>query len=467
MKRNYLLLGAAALALGLSSCQKNNPAEAPQSEAEGTAYLSVRFNVPTEGWSRAESGDYNSIGEWEGNDNIESVDIYVISEGTNTVKVFNMDVNAEREGYQTDAWLVTPGTKTVYAVVNNGGAVKNALDGATAAQFEAKYKAAYALVEGGVVKGEFASKGTDGKDKIMMTGEPANITVPEGQTKEQALATPAKVEVRRLVAQVAVSTDMAEDGENGFKVEKDGTVLGHMTDLVWRPNQFETESYLLWNGVYTNSSAVKSPKFDATALTEESTLPTEGYSYYEGDAFAVRALGEGETINATWITGEGNNLKFITESTRGTYQRGNTAYVVVEGTFVPVAGGFKTGQLSEAGYTKGTTFYLSYSNNLLYLDKDAALADSQNSEENIKEYTNGKMYYYAWINPDKTNHLEWTKSPVVRNNIYNINVKKIMNYGDNDDVIDDPEKPLNDEETYMAAEVTVMSWGMHNYNVEF
>lgn len=89
------------------------------------------------------------------------------------------------------------------------------------------------------------------------------------------------------------------------------------------------------------------------------------------------------------------------------------------------------------------------------------------------------MYYIAYVNPDTNKPTTWKNAPVVRNNVYNVNVKKFSKLGlyhdpnnpdepdDPDQPDPDPDKPIKDTETYMAYEITVINWGVHSYDIEF
>ena len=75
-------------------------------------------------------------------------------------------------------------------------------------------------------------------------------------------------------------------------------------------------------------------------------------------------------------------------------------------------------------------------------------------------YTNGMTYYYVDIE-----HLGTAaaKYGVVRNHVYQIDIESIKGYGspiyDGDDfVVDKPEYPTEDEASYVAARINVLSW---------
>ena len=78
-------------------------------------------------------------------------------------------------------------------------------------------------------------------------------------------------------------------------------------------------------------------------------------------------------------------------------------------------------------------------------------------------YSDGQTYYQTDIQ-----HLGTTFG-VVRNHVYDIDIKSITGYGtpvvDLNYVIDTPEIPLEDEQTFVAAEINILSWRVVENNV--
>lgn len=524
MKLNKILsIGAIfALALGFASCDKNKSEEIDTPTQEGTTYMSVSFRLPA--GMRAEDQSFNGIGTWEGQDDFKNVDVYLVTDGATSVERQTLNNVTSAVGayqgpgtdgvYKTEAWKTTPGKKTVYVVVNNFGDVKTTLDNATVANFADEYKKAYAMLDNGKVKDSYA-KVESGKDIILMTGQPVELTVEEGKTKKEVEDSTdlnrAKVTVRRVVSRVSVTMNAALNYSKDTGVEiktTEGTevkVIGSLKDLSWTPMQYEQKSYLLWQ--------------DASEYTVDKVMSV-GYGYVPNNDFADEApkyydyTRKSEALeirtdftrknsqeDITYITGADNNMEFITETThaysagkgQSGYKRGNTTYVKVTGTFVPDEGTWAEGEQAkyEAELKTNPTpsIYWGATTGKFYFDKDTATTMNPVSEEAAKagkdgiiEFKAGKMYYFAWINPDVINNLEWNNSPVVRNNIYHINISGFKNVGlyrnpyDPEDPTDpdpddpdpkDPEDPLFDKETYMVTEVTVINWGMHSYDIEF
>ncbi|CQB90018.1 Uncharacterised protein [Chlamydia trachomatis] len=95
------------------------------------------------------------------------------------------------------------------------------------------------------------------------------------------------------------------------------------------------------------------------------------------------------------------------------------------------------------------------------------------------KYAGGICYYVAWLNPNKAK--EPIVSPVLRNNIYHVNITGMKRLGysgnpfdptnktpkDPDDKTPDPKETLYPVETYMSVEINVVNWGVHSYDHEF
>lgn len=493
MKRNSLILGA-IFVMGMFACKKESPKKDPIES--GTTYMSVSITLPQE--LRAEEDDkHNPAGTWEGRDKIENVDIYLVANG----KVEPKSLDAAPQGgavYETSPFSTTGGTKKIYVVVNNNGDVKTALDNAAtigADAFDKAYREAYDVItkgNDGAVKGEYA-KVEGGKDIIIMTGTPVEKMIQDGVTKEQAAAmNKVSVAVRRLASRVLVTKDVsleqkAEIIATSGAVKK---VLGELQNLKWTVAQYDKKSYLHSFNDKISAHEVKSPAFDfkPTDRNDYQTQAKDKYDYsLLADRFDIVVKGASLTEESML-----SSMKYITETTHeyaklpavSGYVRGNTTYVMVEGKFVPNKEVFATGEFEKPA--ANGTIYLGTKTGLFYRDKNVAVAANggvQGDKDGVIEFKEGKMFYFAWLNPDDLLTTKWNSSPVIRNNIYNVNVKSFSKYGfsgnpynpdpddpdkpDPDDPTPDPNDPIYDKETYMTTEITVIKWGLHSYDINF
>lgn len=499
MKLNKFLIAALALTLGLgmASCKQQDEPKTQQSE--GTTYMSVALSMGQ--GLRAEGDDFHKKGTWKGADEIKSVDIYMVSSNMEIERKtvdFKAGENDGKDGVAVvSAFKTTPGTKTVYVVLNNSGAIQQKLNSATAAEFDAAYKAAYDLLATAEVAG--------GKDIIMMTGEPKKVTIIDNVTEEAANEAANgeeknrfKMEVRRTVARVSATTPLeGPDYEIKGSIKVNGTekemVLGTLTNLKWAPRQYEKTSYLLYKDAndghtYIDAKLVFSPNYNYGKNGNVTDAESKAKYLYNG---ADKEFGKSEatlTFDHVIAAQAEKTSAFISETTHSydggnLYKKGNTAYILVSGTFAPADDLWADGEKAKED-TEDGTIYWGTTKGKFYKDLAKAQADNKPADTNggkdgVVPFKAGKMYYIAYVNPDTNKPTTWKNAPVVRNNVYNVNVTKFSKLGlyhdpnDPDDPDDpdqpdpDPNDPIKDPETYMAYEITVINWGVHSYDIDF
>lgn len=496
MKKSSLILGA-IFVLGMFACKKENPQQG--SGETGTTYMSVSINLPNE--FRAgdkEDEKHNHIGEWEGRDDIKNIDIYLVAGGKVEVKSISSTNQTPMGGVRTAPFTTTGGDKTIYVVVNNKGDIKSALDRAAtvgAEAFDKAYRNAYEVIQKnayGAVNGDYANVEAE-KDVIIMTGAPVVQKIKDGVPEDQAdIQNKVVVPVRRLASRILVTKAQSLETEVKILATK-GTEqkeLGVLKDLKWTVAQYDKKSYLHSFNDKINVEDVQSP---AHAFKPDSrlTYEAEARNHYDysllKDLFNIPVKGDlkgKEMVDA---------MKYITETTHSYakfpqpsgYVRGNTTYVMVVGTFEPNQDVFAEGEAVKPGKGDGT-IYFGTRTGLFYKDEAAAKAANgpdDGKKDGVIEFKQGKMFYFAWINPDDNVATRWNSSPVIRNNIYNVNVIGFSKYGfsgnpynpdpnnpdnpDPDDPTPDPKDPIYDKETYMTTEITVIKWGTHSYDITF
>lgn len=535
---------ALALVGGMSACTKSmNGVDEGTTSATGDTYMSVTFSTANPNSTRAdevkEDPNFNSIGEFIGRDKIENVKVYVIDGKTEAVtkRTFTTvtdvsDNNTDTKAYRTEAWKTTPGEKIVYVYVNIVGTpMEGTLDAATSkTAFEEAAKAPYALTKDGAVLETIAKveeNGQDKKDIIAMAPikpEPLNVTA--GVTKDEAEAKTkpfaqakncVQVSVRRLVAQAAVTAKAGEFSitENRGGAEK---ALAKLTDLQWDVMQFEKTTYLAAQPTEAGKDAMlamycKSPSFGF--VTDDNTYAftkaADHYEYREFTGAKVETFTRSTNTNSVEKNKEDvtnivkNTMKFITETTHqyggklakdggtGTetgYRKGNTTYVIVSAKISPADAAWAEGEKDT--YQDNGDLYFGVQDHKFYAslekarkaNKSSALPgepDAKDAPDNVIKYTGGICYYVAWLNPNTATAGEPIVSPILRNNIYHVNITgmKRLGYsgnpfnpgGDNpkdpDDPTPDPKETLYPIDTYMAVEINVVNWGVHSYDHEF
>lgn len=525
MKRlvNYLLV--AAIALGFVAC---NNEDVPAIQEEGNTHVGIVLNMNA---GNLRSQDYNYVGQYAGKDAIKSVAVYIVDLTENVVSTGQYGVGDFTVSNDGNNITITPkkaikttaGQKRVYALINGAPEVVAALATANVANFETAYKTAalelandYPTNPSIKSSASNVAKVENNEDVIVMTNAAeCALTVLEGVTEAQAMdaANPqnrAKIEVKRVVARVMVTTKADTYEVKAF----DGTLLGTVKDITWVLAQGENSFYIQQN------ADKKSPKYDWVPVFDPTTDPNyyyqalphdNGYDYsglFENHDNGTQHFGgtivptKADYDNAQALQQITDDLnaqlsgKFILPTTHKygaddqstNYRKGNTAYVLVRARFVP-----KT-MADGTTYTEGDDFYLG-ANGLFY----STIANAHNpatggiAGQTVARYVKGKVLYYAWVNPDLVPG--WLNSPVLRNNIYHIQINGFKNIGvnwnplvpndnpndPNDDINNpdpkpnnpdepdnpiDPEDPLTTPETWMSVDMTVLPWLVHSYQVD-
>lgn len=504
---------ALALVGGLSACNKSmKGVDEGTTSATGDTYMSVTFSTTNPNATRAEDPNFNSIGEYIGRDKLDNVNVYVINLPEETVDMMQFnnaqvtedpDQNADTKDFRTEAWKTTAGDKIVYVYANiKGTDIETALNAATSkTAFEEVNKQAFALTENGAVKAAYA-KFEGGKDIIAMNStEGVALTVKPGIKKtvaEDGTDNCAKATVRRLVGQAAV-TAVADK----FEIKDGENVLVTLSNLQWDVMQFEKETFLAPQPTVDGKDAkltefCKSPSFDFITIATNYTTTDAGAKYayraFTGEPVKKFTRDADNTKNVTAIVA--NPMKFITETTHqfgdkleadgGTapftgYRKGNTTYVIIAAQITPQGKALAEGQT----YTAGSDLFYGVQDKKFYADETAAKNANKSTSElgenrdNVIKYAKGICYYVAWLNPDKVT--DPVKSPVLRNNIYHVNINAIKKLGysgnpfdptnktpkDPDDKTPDPKETLYPIDTYMSVEINVVNWGVHSYDFGF
>lgn len=510
IKKLTQALLALALVGGMSACTQRGGNDTPEpNSSTGNTYMSVAISTtqPSNMLKAKEDKRHNEEGEYEGRDKIEDLTVYVISlpDGKVEPQEFtNLEPKTGKKNeYLTKAWKVDAGKKEVYVLANIAGTgIKTALDAAKSkSAFEAAYAKAYDMTdEDGVLAGYAKFDGTN--DIIAMNGKTeAPMEVVGGVKKEQAeagKANCAKINLRRLVAQTVVTRSDVEDNLT-IKATRDGKeiALATLSDLKWDVMQFEKTTYLAPMPTEDGKDATRvdycmtpSFKFIPADLNAFTNNAASKYFYHKMSGFDVTTFTPGaKGSNVDNIVTK--PMKFVTETTHQYggklktddstntgdetgYRKGNTPYVIVSAKITPSTEAWATGE--EDG-TSDDNLYLGLNDGKFYRSKDNATKANGNDEKNVITYKGATCYYVAWLNPDDPT--DPVTSPVLRNNIYHVNIKGFKNIGytgnpfnptddpkDPNEKTPDPKETLYPVDTYMAVEIIVINWGVHSYDIE-
>lgn len=530
------LLGLLTIGLvALTSCKKD---QKEPHQNEGTTYVNVAISIPTGLRAIPGEGDddeSNLKGKWNGQDAIEDITVYVVDNSSVSWDAYTKDdfdiESASQDPAQDNkaitikpkkAILTTPGNKKVYVVINAPEAIKNYLKKALPNEFERAYEAAVSVI----TAKEATKTDAQGKDVILMTNatKPLEWAIADGVTEEQAkqgTRNLVQIPVQRAVARVLLTVSQEE-----FEITRaDGVKLGKIKNITYAVAQGEKSFYLTQQrenpssttgsrGIVTTPGYSFYPRLNRrTQKFEPKTYEEMGQYYDYSDLIETAKQGkERKAIKADDVSDAlkigAQSLQqsaFIFENTHkhgdydivdynGRYRRGNTAYVLVRATFVPYDDAFADkDNYTSQHYQEGTTFYVGENGALYHTALNASDGKTPGSVQGQKcaKYENGKVLYYAVVNPDKPERP--LNAPVYRNNIYHIRVtgfKKIgLNWNplfpedpdkdpstnpdpkpkDNPNEPVPPIKPQDNnsiKETYMAVSVSVIPWTVHSYDIE-
>lgn len=501
--------------VALTSCKQDDKG---LRENEGTTYASVAINLQSD--LRAEAGadenNYNLKGQWNGKDAIESVAVYIVSKGEVSFGEYSVgDFEITKATDDTNititpkkAILTTPGEKEVYVLLNAPTEITERIKKSIPTYF----KEAYAKAVEDVTTAQIAKTEADKGDIIMMTNAAeSKLTVEDGITKEQALATTspknrASVSVKRAVARVLLTTT-----QDTYTVTyPDGSTMGTISNITYAVAQGEKAFYL--SQKKGDQGVILTPAYEFMPIADPSNpvkltnydAQAKAYDYSDLNKMDRSAIVATDLTTALEIGKKSlEQSVFIFEASHkfgqagetvanytGDFRRGNTPYVLVRTKFVPAK--FATENEKEEYEQNGDgTFYLG-EDGLFYADNTVSPNPKEPSirpDQKYVKYVNGKVLYYAFVNPDVIN--KTLNAPAYRNNIYHISVTGFKTIGTNwnplypeDPDTDNPQnpdpKPKDDpntppikpddpntpNETYMAVDVTVIPWNVHTYGIE-
>lgn len=465
----------------LVSCKKD-PGENRSGNQELPTYMTIEVKLPSKQMGRAPDDNVtgNQDGTYAGNDLIKTLDVYMQSaDGTIERRRFEgkeIAVSTGSGGTPTVSprapFLTTSGNKTLFIVLNDVTELGSTFGPGSANNLIATDN--LAAVEGG-------------QDVIVMTGR-SSINVAPSISMQQAANGENRqaINVTRVVSRAILTHTLGN-----FAFDDGNGITGSLTELKYSIAQGTTMIYWL---TPTGADIYNSYGYDYIPK-----INVSGDVHYVGADYAVKYYDYSDLSTPTDIPVKpaeadgykGLDGKFLFENTHvfGTtretagYRKGNTAYVLVSVTFAPDAG-----VITDGGTLTGGTFYVGASNGKIYSSKTEAQKAVENQK--VRTYLHGKMYYFAWLNPDSVT--EPLNSPVLRNNIYHINVRSFNALGqtwnplypenpdsvspqnpnpkpgpDEPDSSIDPYDPLSVEETYMTVDATVLDWTVNSYNIDF
>jgi len=465
----YLLTFIAGL--GLMACSDTTEVGIDDAEQGVPTYMTLSIQLPGSPSSRALPEDCNPDGDYEGNDGVETLDVYIVS-GDGTIDPYRFAgdglaaIDASGIIEPSQPFRTTSGTKTIYVVVNSPTPLNANLVTVDTALISVNGLAELRTVDGTTY------------DVITMTGKVTGVSILPDITQQAVVGGENRVtiDVTRMASRAIVTSTAANT-----ITDDNGTTIGTLSDVTYSIAQGTDSIYFLPRANYVTYGYNYVPETDAQYIAQAE-------QYYDYSDLLTPS-----PVPAQPAAADGYKSlpgKFLFENTHASgdlrttqYRKGNTAYVLVRATFTPDPGAIADG----ATLTNGT-FYVGQSDGLIYSSRQAAQAAVQN--QRVALYENGKMLYYAWLNPDNISLP--LNSPVIRNNIYHVNITGFSRIGynwnplypedpdspnpanpdpkpsnpDEPESPIDPTDPLSPEQTYMTVEVNILNWLVHSYDIQ-
>ena len=494
LRMRTALLASAALLLGLASCKSDRQEAALQNgECDTYVGVSVRFPAPE---TRALPDDHNKLdGEWQGRDKIEKIKVYVATtSGSNTT--ISSDQFTETAFNGINNGILAPnlaveaksGDKVkIYVVINDmAGKVTTILDekANTPATFDTEFQKAVAMVAAIADVAKYDAE----KDIVLMTNEtaPQEMEIKPNISKEDAIggkANRVEVKVSRVASRAIATVDdevvKTIDIKRTFTDAKGNTSESTTATVTVKDIMYQvTGSALQFNVLEDRTDwKVAAPVYGFTPASKDWTaLATEAKDkmiFTDAEGYkAALVKANNELASVKEALGAETFSKFVLPVThaKGNYKKGNTTMFEIKATFTvdKIDGVAPTS-------TDAQTVYLGLSDGKFYSTKekaeamDAALTGTDyEKKQSAKEYTNGEMYYYIWLNPD-VDYSDTTKtiseSPTVRNQVYHAHITGFgeMGVADKDEI--NPDEDLETKKTHLSVQLRVLPWTIHSYTV--
>ena len=491
-----LLVAVLALGMGLTAC---NNEEVPDQEQSlgGNTWASISIAFPKSGTSTRATlpDDYNKNGVWKGRDKISRVDVYLVNATSGTIDKtsFNTSAFAVVDGVLQPKLAIkaTAGQQIrAYVVVNDvANTVRPVLDAATALNFADVFEGEVAALAADV-----ATANTS-EDVILMTNAiaPVAVSLEPGVTEAQAKdpsedKNMIKVNVERVVSRAIATQSSSLTSTIGVKDNGgSGTVKSTLNIVkiqyaVGQSNKIfnilkDDVNWTTPDPVYSFVPSTTTPwntgiaDFDYAGLTSYASLQP------------IATSNNADVITA--LEAENTASKFVLPVTHadGNYRKGNTTYFEIRVTFVPT-------EVDGNTYIYGTDdkVFLGSITGLFYSTREKAQAAGETVVTQYKNNgTDGFITkYVTWLNPDaipgvdESPNVLASKSPTVRNQVYHVHVTGFKGIGvpnnplnpDDPDVPGnpknpiDPNDPLENEDTYMSVQITVLNYTIHSYDIE-
>ncbi|MBR8712366.1 Mfa1 family fimbria major subunit [Porphyromonas levii] len=521
--KKFFSVGALALALimGMSSCNKNqNDPQNNGTQGETDTYVGLMIKFPSpSGTTRALPGDYNENGEWTGQDKIVSAKVYIVTNDA-TVNSSSYDLTK----FDVTGNVLTPNIVVkaksgenvkAYVILNDRkGKLISQVDNLAPAEFATKFaeivaEAATIQDIAETISDTSTGTGTDVKDIIVMTNDVApenkqilpNATpdMAKSGTRNQMEVNVSRIASRGIVTaaqniktkklEIKMSKTVEDKVNSTVTTEEATTATLTITDIEYNVSggakkvramknilsagdengmkvvdevyNFTPNANLTWENLYSNATA--SANFFFNNAPQE--FKTVQESADKTTANVIEAL-----------KAEKANSRFVLPVTHadGNYKKGNTTMFEIRVKFTALNNTEKFPDAEDLSSHTGTVYY-GVADGFFYTSKEKAQMKDKNftgavttAKQEVKEYVNGYMYYYIWLNPNKpySGTDKITMSPTVRNQVYHAHITGFKELGLSTKEEIKPDENLETDKTYLSVKLNVLPWTIHSYEVD-
>ena len=529
-----------ALGVGFTACSNDDlgKQEGKQVAQNASTYMTVTFEMPRVNSTRAAADgqdkpapDSNYLGQWQGQDKVTSFTLYVFG-GTGSTDKLEVMKTYQAGSFTTssgtddkvvvkpnDAFLVSAGQKRVFVVINPTTEVTTYLDATVGttqlSNFEAKYNDGEfepSWSTSPLAKHVAATTSVDAYDNILMTGASADKQITQGVSATDAVSGVANnvpLTVQRAVAGVTVTSTATSYVIKGMNADTKQLEDGYVTvsELSYVVGQTNKKLYLRQKAndattVTSDGAAFKTPAYDY--VSTDGNYATDATTYFDYSGLGKVTAGSTRKTNGIEVTTLTKHAladvtpklpnvefllptthKYSTDRTNSGYRKGNTPYVLIRGYLTPkkyIDANGEAKPISDLG--QDADLFYGEATGLFYQNNATTQDAAKNGVvgQKVQKFTHRVVLYWAWLNPDQS----VVNSPVIRNNIYHIQINGIGNLGGNWNPLVpggnnpdpkpntpnepstppvSPEDPLTLDKTWMSTNVTILPWQVHSHEI--
>ncbi len=427
MKANfkYVMLMAAALTMGLSSCSNESDVVDDTSKEGAKTYASIKFSSPST-YGTLQTGTTEES-------TINTVDVFIYNVGgfLKDYKQFTNFSDAGSGVWETAELMeTTSGAKQIYVGINLPAAISTSLS-TTNKTLAALTSVAQTITVADIATNNNFVMGSDVNS--------ATFIAWDGVTGSMPAANAITVDVKRFASKFTV-----EENASLALANVDG---GTLSDLQFALGQVNLSTYAAQKKVGT---AIEDPNYAAPSTA--------------GDGLAgAPVAADYSTVNAAGTAINMLVAKYAPENTNDNVLAGNLTYVSVSAKFAPTnvltgtAGNWTVtphGTIGDFWCIKTTTGSLYFKS---VTEADAYAAEYLIPTANVVEYAGGACYYTVYVNKAKN-------YDIFRNDFYQVIIDEIMGLGNSAEGPKAPTNPI-DLTTKIKVEVKVSPWNLESENV--